>query len=118
MLNGDAFDLPRRIARSSAQRRRQYAEVFGRDEALQAAYSPLAHVGAPDAPAWLFHALRADADLRAEAEAMATALRAGGAEAEVRLVDRTRLGRAASYVGAPQHPETAPLLRFLAAALR
>jgi acetyl esterase/lipase len=117
VLNGDAFDVRRRMAGSNGYRRRQYADVFGRDEAVQAAYSPIAHARAPDAPAWLFHALRSDANLRAEAEAMASALRAGGAQAEVRLVQPTR-DRAATLIGTPQHPETAPLLSFLRTTLR
>jgi acetyl esterase/lipase len=113
VLNGDAFDVSGRMAASNAYRRRQYAQLFGRDGSVQLAYSPMAHLSAPNTPAWLFHALRTEEELVREAETLAAALRAAGAQAQVRHVERSRRNRAATYIGTPQHEETAPLVRFL-----
>ncbi len=68
-IDGAAYDVPRQLASAGQfMLQRTYMPAFGSDVARQRALSPTNHVGAPDAPDWLFlyDAERADAVDQAE----------------------------------------------------
>lgn len=115
--NGEGFDIPGRVAAVERRRSRQYERVFGVDRQRQAALSPISHLAPPNSPAFVFHAAEGVSDFAAQAQAIAEALRGAGSRAEVRLIPRTMAYARATYLGTPQHPETARLkadLRWLA----
>ena len=117
ITNGEGFDISARIPAIDRRRGRQYQRVFGTDRQRQAELSPTSHLAPPNSPAFLFHAAEGVSDFAAQAQAMAGALRGAGSRAEVRLIPRTIAYALGTYLGTPQHPQTAQLkadLRSLA----
>lgn len=118
IIDGEGFDIPGRIAALEERRRRRYERVFGTDPDGQARLSPASQLAPPNSPAFLVHATEGVSDFATQAEAMADSLRNAGSRAEVRLVPPTTLvGAPRTYLGMPQHPQTAELradLRWLA----
>ncbi|HZF94684.1 MAG TPA: hypothetical protein VEZ20_07390 [Allosphingosinicella sp.] len=111
-FGGVGFDVGRNIA-AGGYEARYYRRFFGRDPAQQAALSPAGHVALPNAPSFLFYVARDDRKTGAEAAGIAASLAPFAADVEVRALPVTRSGVAGTYIGAPQHPETARLLAYL-----
>jgi len=111
-FGGVGFDIGRRIAANDYESR-YYERFFGRDAAQQMALSPVSHAGPPNAPSFLFYVSRDDRDTGEQAAEIVASIAPSGADAEVRTLPVTRSGVAGTYIGAPQHPETARLLAFL-----
>jgi acetyl esterase/lipase len=113
IVNGEGFDVPRRIATSSRHVARRYEDAFGTSKQVQARLSPIFEVGPPNAPRFLFIAVSQAADIARQAEEMSKALTAAGTDATLRLVP-PQIGRTArSYLGSPQNEFTDDLLTFL-----
>lgn len=81
LLDGAGYDVPRQIAVAGPMMQRSYRMAFGEDRAQQLALSPISHVAAPNAQAFLvLHVQRPDsAD---QSRALVDALRAAGTRAE------------------------------------
>ena len=93
LLDGAGYDVPANMARSDLQAPRIYENAFGTDPARQAALSPINHVGAPDAPAWLILHVANRHQSRDQSEALAARLREAGAGAEAVAISNTNHGR-------------------------
>lgn len=79
-IDGAAYDVPRQLASAGQfMLQRTYIPAFGSDVARQRALSPTNHVGAPDAPDWLFLYDAQRADAVDQAELLAGSLRRDGA---------------------------------------
>lgn len=111
-LNGDGFDIPRRIATSSRFRARHYERLFGTEPSAQRELSPVTHLAAPNAPIFLF-AAEEGSERMGQAEAIASLLRQSDAEVQVWPLERTIRGSLETYLGAPQHSRTSELRDFL-----
>jgi len=109
ILNGDAFDLPDRIATSPAFRRRQYERAFGSEAEDRRRLSPAAHLESPNAPMFLLYATEGLSDFAAQAAAFEAMLRRAGTAVELEHVPQS-LGATATLIGAPQNPQSAALL--------
>lgn len=85
LLDGAAYDVPAQSGEGPRIMRPTYAQAFGTDRARQRALSPYFHAAAPNAPRFLIlHVEREDG--RRQSEALATALRKAGTQAEVRAL--------------------------------
>jgi arylformamidase len=115
LLDGAGYDVPRQMAVAGPMLRRTYRMAFGEDPAQQRALSPISHVAAPNARAFLvMHVQRADA--AEQARALADALRKAGTAAEVHaLPGEGRSGHREINVelGDPSYPGTAVVERWL-----
>jgi acetyl esterase/lipase len=81
-LDGAGYDVPRQMAVAGSMMQRTYKMAFGEDPAQQRALSPIVHVGAPNARAFLvLHVQRPDA--AEQSRALVDALRQAGTRAEV-----------------------------------
>ncbi len=118
IFEGSGFDIPARIASASAYRRKQLLPLGGSTVETQRRMSPVAHLSPPNAPRFLFHAVRTHADGVMQAEQFAAALRAAGTSAEVRQVSPNSRKFVSTYIGSDQHSENDELLRFLREAVR
>ena len=116
IINGDAFDLPERIATSPSYRRSQYERAFGPDPEVHRRFSPAAHLDSPNAPMFLFYATEDLSDFAAQAAAFEAMLRSAGTAARLELVPRSR-GSPSTMIGAPQNPQSAVLVDRLAQAV-
>lgn len=115
VFNAEGFDVPARIAESRF-RAHYYRRYFGGDPDGQRALSPSAHAAAPNAPAFLFVADAEKGPFAAQADRMARALAAAGADARVWRVAPAFRQSEETHLGLPQHPRTADLLAFLRSA--
>jgi acetyl esterase/lipase len=111
-FGGVGFDIGRRLSANDYESR-YYRRFFGEEAAAQTALSAVSHVRPPNAPAFLFYASAGDRDTGEQAAEFAASLAPFAADAEVRTLPLTRRGVAGTYIGAPQHPETARLRAFL-----
>lgn len=115
-IDGAAYDVPRQIADAGAFMRRAYAEAFGSDAARQRALSPTLQAAAPNvAHMLLLHVQRPDGV--AQAQGLASALRAGGTAVEVAAFAGTGLEGHVEInrrLGDPSYPATATVDRWLA----
>ncbi len=117
IFDGSGFDIPARLASASPYRRNQLLQLGGSTVETQRHMSPVAHLSPPNAPRFLFHALRTHPEGVMQAEQFAAALRAAGTSAEVRQVSPSRRKFVSTYIGSDQHPENEEL-RFLREAAR
>lgn len=62
VLDGSGFDIPARFASASAYRRKQLLQLGGSTGETQRHMSPVAHLSPPNAPRFLFHAVRTHPD--------------------------------------------------------
>lgn len=107
-VNGDGFDLVRRVATASRFRASRYRTEFGNDPARWRLFSPASHIAAPNASRFLFLASSAGGEFVPQARDM-TSLLGSGAAAEFWTVPQTRRGAPGTYLGLPQHPRTRDL---------
>jgi len=116
-IDGAAYDVPRQIADAGTFMRRAYAEAFGSDAARQQALSPTLQAAAANvAHMLLLHVQRPDGV--AQAQGLASALRAGGTAVEVAAFAGTGLQGHVEInrrLGDPSYPATATVDRWLAA---
>jgi len=89
LLDGAGYDVPRQIEAAGPLLRRMYLNAFGRDGAAQLRLSPIAHARAPNAAEFLILHVASRTDSRAQSEALAAALLAGGTPASVAAVEGT-----------------------------
>lgn len=119
LLDGAGYDVPRQLAAAGPMLRRTYLMAFGEDPAQQRALSPISHVAAPNARAFLvLHVQRPDA--AEQSRALADALRQTGTRADVHgLPGEGRSGHREINVeiGDPSYPGTAILDRWLGGVL-
>jgi arylformamidase len=83
-IDGACYDVPTQIKAAPFMAKRTYIPAFGREPARQKALSPLSHAGGRDAPRWLMIYVTSREDARAQSNALAAALREGGAQAAVK----------------------------------
>lgn len=83
LLDGAGYDIPAQIRDARNRAQAMYTQAFGTDPKRQAALSPVSHAGAPNAAAWLILPVERRADSRAQSEALAAALKAGGARVDL-----------------------------------
>lgn len=115
LLDGAGYNVPAQIASAGPLLRRTYVQAFGDDPARQRALSPITHVIAPNARAFLvMHVQRSDA--AQQSRALADALRDAGTPAEVHaLPGEGRAGHREINVqlGEPTYPGTPIVERWL-----
>lgn len=83
LIDGAAYDVAAQMQKGKFMARRTYIPAFGTDPARQRELSPIAHVGAPDVPQWLLLYADVRSDAQAQSTALADALRAKGASAQL-----------------------------------
>jgi len=119
LLDGAGYDVPRQMAVAGSMMQRTYKMAFGEDPAQQRALSPIVHVGAPNARAFLvLHVQRPDA--AEQSRALVDALRQAGTRAEVHgLPGEGRSGHREIIVelGDPSYAGTAIVDRWLGGVL-
>lgn len=111
-VNGDGFDIPRRIATAGAYRAGGYRRVFGRDPNAWTRLSPVSHLAPPNAPAFLFLTLR-EPTLALQSREMQEALNAAGASAELVDLPKFREGELSTYLLAEPKGAGDELMSFL-----
>ncbi len=119
LLDGAGYDVPRQMAAAGPMMQRTYRMAFGEDRAQQLALSPISHVAAPNARAFLvLHVQRPDA--AAQSRALSDALRQAGTPADVHgLPGQGRSGHREINVelGDQSYPGTAIVDRWLGGVL-
>ncbi|MDQ8756188.1 alpha/beta hydrolase [Sphingosinicella sp. LHD-64] len=106
-LDGAGYDVPRQMAQSGQFLRRLYTNAFGDDPAAQHQVSPIAHAAAPNAQRFLIlHIASRPDDSGAQSQALGTALRRAGTQAEVAAVEGTHAQIFREW-GTPGHRATA-----------
>ncbi len=109
LLDGAAYDVPAQMADGPRIMGGTYSEAFGKDPARQRALSPTLQAAAPNAPAFLILHVDRDDGTR-QSNALAAALKAAGARAEVKalpgkgLIGHMQINRELGdpgYVGTP-----------------
>lgn len=115
LLDGAGYDVPVQLRDAGPLLKRTYQQVFGSDPARQRVLSPIAHVAAPNARAFLvLHVQREDSGR--QSRALAEALRSAGTPAEVHaLPGEGREGHRDINVklGDPSYPGTSIVDRWL-----
>jgi arylformamidase len=86
-IDGACYDVPAQIKAARFMAQRTYIPAFGTDEARQKALSPQTHAGGRDAPRWLLIHVNSRADARTQSNALAAALKRGGAQASVKGIE-------------------------------
>ncbi|HEX5183261.1 MAG TPA: hypothetical protein VFW19_08940 [Allosphingosinicella sp.] len=117
LIDGAGFDMPAYLATLSHYWRGSIEDALGKNPEVQARISAIRHVAPPNAPAFLFAAVKGNEKSEGQAEAMAAALRKAGTAAEVVTVSRSRENDPSTYIGRPTSPVDPALLNFLQAAL-
>jgi hypothetical protein len=118
LFDAAGFDLASHLSTADRYRRKQLTNLIGEETGAEARLSPIMQAAAPNAPRFLFHLIDEDRVRKAETEAFAEALEAGGSEVEVRAVRRTLPKSLSTMPGYRTHPEYDPMLRFLREATR
>jgi arylformamidase len=107
-LDGACYDVPRQIAGGGGFMQDTYLQAFGNERERQLALSPLHHVAAPNAPAFLIlHVRRVDGT--AQSRALGEALEKAGTKSEVRGFEGFGLNGHAEInrrLGDPTYPAT------------
>jgi arylformamidase len=115
LLDGAGYDVSLQVRDAGPMLQRTYLQVFGSDPARQRSLSPIAHVAAPNARAFLvLHVQREDSGR--QSRALAEALRSAGTPAEVHaLPGEGREGHRDINVklGDPSYPGTSIVDRWL-----
>lgn len=102
-IDGAGYDVPRQMANASAMAIRIYEPAFGSEPARQRALSPITHAGGRDAPRWLLIHVADRSDARDQSNALAAALKRGGAEVSVKPVADTHRTANRDF-GKPDYP--------------
>ena len=90
-IDAAGYDVAAQMKVAPWLAKRMYIPAFGTEPARQKALSPITHAGGRDAPRWLLiHVVSRD-DAAAQSNAMAAALRKGGATAEVQAIPGTHM---------------------------
>ncbi len=116
LLDGAGYDVVAQLHDAGPLLRRMYRNAFGDDEDMQVRLSPISHTLAPNAAEFLILHVAARADSRAQSEALAAALRAGGTTATVAATDDSRSTIFRRF-GTPGHRATALVDAFAARVL-
>lgn len=119
LLDGAAYDVPAQLAGAGRVMRPIYVQAFGSDLARQRALSPIAHVAAPNAPAFLILHVDRD-DGQRQSAALASALKASGAKVTLHAFEGRGLrGHVAinRRLGEADYPATVVVDRWLSATL-
>ncbi|MGY6552720.1 MAG: alpha/beta hydrolase [Erythrobacter sp.] len=118
LVDGGGYDIGLALTMPEMEAPLLYRDVFGRDEAANAALSPISHVGGKDAPDWLILHVAERAATAAQAEAMAAALSKAGRRASVAAIEGTHALRINPEIGTPDGAaQTAVIDEFLARVL-
>lgn len=96
VINGGAFDLAARIG-ENRYLRRLYSRYFGSEPEEYLSFSPAAHLGAPDAPRFLFLANEDAEDAITNSQEFSEALSAQGIESEFHIFPDPSQGRLETY---------------------
>jgi acetyl esterase/lipase len=83
-LDGAGYDIARQMAEPRNRVEGAYRQAFGTEPKRQQALSPIAHAEAPNVGNWLILPVAHRGDSTTQSEALAAALRKGGAKAEVK----------------------------------
>lgn len=107
-IDGAAYDVPAQMADGAKIMQDTYADAFGTDPARQKALSPYWHADGPNAKAFLIlHVERADG--KRQSEALAKALRKGGADVQLEAFSGKGMRGHAEInrkLGDPDYPAT------------
>ncbi|HEY1606752.1 MAG TPA: hypothetical protein VGF77_14260 [Allosphingosinicella sp.] len=117
LIDGAGFDFPAYLAMLSHYWRSSTEDTFGKNPEVQARISAIRFVQPPNAPAFLFAAVKGNAKSEGQAETMAAALRKEGTAAQVVPVNRSRENDPSTYIGRPTSPANPTLLHFLGTAV-
>lgn len=116
LLDGAGYDVAK-VMQGRGIEQRIYARAWGKDEAEWARLSPITHAAAPNAPHWAILYVGSREQSGAQSEALATALRTGGAEAAVTAIPDTTHGRLNHELGTAGDYATGVVDAFLKTAL-
>jgi hypothetical protein len=111
-IDGDNFDLARRSAESAIMRA-EYKRVYAADPTALAAFSPMAHIASPNAPAFLLLSAPDRTDAVRESGLMTSALVQGGTEATFVTLPEPRKGNLKTLFLAEQGGSGWQLIDFL-----
>lgn len=113
LINGDGMDLAARAAESPRLRNGDFADFFEGDEALTL-FSPVTHLGPPDAPAFLLLVEERRSSAQASAHSFAEQLSAASIANEIVTIERYRANSRSGEIGGPRNRATPALERFMA----
>lgn len=116
-VNGHGFDIPQQIAKASPFRAKAFKKAFGTDAATHVRLSPVRHLGAPNAPAFLFQAVTDHPHIQNQAMSMYKALSRAGARAAYAPLPPWRDTSSRSYYGLDSGVGYIHLAEFLRAVL-
>lgn len=114
LLDGAGYDIARQMAQPGNLVAGMYDAAFGKDPARQRALSPTFHAEAPNVGHWLILPIDRRDDSKAQAEALAAALRPAGASARVVAVPGESHGSLNKGLGEDGDFATGEVDRFLA----
>ena len=102
LLDGAGYDVAAAVAKPTMEAPTLYRDVFGTDPARHKALSPIAHAGGRDAPHWLALYVAERETAAAQSEALVTALKAAGRDAEAVAISGTDHAGINRELGTPQ----------------
>lgn len=114
LLDGAGYDVPRQMAGARLLAERFYRPAFSDDPARQRELSPVTHTGGSDARRWLILHVAERADAADQSRRLAEALRAGGAEVDLRGIagaSHMSVNRDAGRAGTAEGEAIAAFLR-------
>lgn len=114
LLDGAAYDVARQISAQPMIAERLYIPAFGTEPGRQAELSPITHTAAPNAPRWLILHVASRRDAADQSNALAAALTAAGATAEVQSIEGENHMTINRELGADTNSHTAAVSEFLA----
>lgn len=117
MINGDGFDIPKRVATAGSYRARQYEKYFGTDMAKQTRLSPVNNLGGANAPGFLFLIAENESTSISESKEMSDALIGAQMQAQTKILPRLREGTVSTYFLAEKGGAGDILLDFIALAV-
>lgn len=112
LLDGAAYDVPRQVAAQGDRASALYVKAFGADSATQQALSPIAYTSAPNAGAFILHAVAQRPTATTQAEALASALHDAGTPAEMHRVEGSNHRDINQNIGAADDPVSQEILAF------
>lgn len=118
MINGDGFDIPKRVATAGSYRAREYKKYSGTDVVEQARLSPVNHLDGTNAPEFLFLIAENESTSISESKEMSDALSGAQVRTQTKILPQFREGSVSTYFLAEKGGAGDALLDFIALAVR
>lgn len=111
-VNGDGFDVPRRIATAGTFRAKMYKREFGADRGDHARFSTVRHLASPNVGAFMLLSIR-EADVADQAREMADALKNAGVQTQLSYLPKFIDGSVSTYFLAERGAAGSEMIDFL-----